>query len=65
MFHEFGRVLGRPLDTFFWALTGHGSWLVCEAAVRARDHRTSSSLIARKGGAGPRSLLTMFERPTK
>ena len=32
---NFGGVLGRPLDTFFWALTtsGHGSWLVCEAAL--------------------------------
>jgi hypothetical protein len=32
--HEFGFVLGWPLDTFIWALTisRHGSWLVCEVA---------------------------------
>ena len=32
---NFGGVLGRPLDTFFWALTisSHGSWLVCEVAL--------------------------------
>jgi hypothetical protein len=26
--HEFGGVLGRPLDTFFWALTISWSWLL-------------------------------------
>jgi hypothetical protein len=33
--HDFGGVLGQPLDTFFWALKyyGHGSWLVCEVAL--------------------------------
>ena len=33
--HDIGGVLGRPLDTFLWALTihGHGSWLVCEVAL--------------------------------
>ena len=36
--HDFGGVLGRPLDTFFWALTihGHSSWLVCEATLMLR-----------------------------
>ena len=34
--HNFGSVLGWPLNTFFWALTfhGRGSWLVCEVALR-------------------------------
>jgi hypothetical protein len=33
--HDFGSVLGRPLDTFFWLsqFRGHGSWLVCELAL--------------------------------
>ena len=26
--HDFGGVLGRPLDTFFWALTISWSWLL-------------------------------------
>ena len=26
--HEFGGVVGRPLDTFFWALTISRSWLL-------------------------------------
>ena len=26
--HEFGGVLGQPLDTFFWALTFSRSWLL-------------------------------------
>ena len=32
---DFGGVLGRPLDTSFWAVTihGHGSWLVCEVTL--------------------------------
>jgi hypothetical protein len=38
--HDFGGVLGWPLDTFFWSLRfrGHGSWLVCEVALRAASH---------------------------
>ena len=33
--NDFGGVLGRPLENFFWALLihGHGSWLVCEVAL--------------------------------
>ena len=33
--HDFGGVLGRPLDTFFWALTisCHGFWVICEVAL--------------------------------
>ena len=35
--HDFGGVLGRPLDTSFpfglSQLHGHGSWLVCEVAL--------------------------------
>ena len=33
--HDFGSVVGRPLDTFFWALTNSWlrSWLVCEMAL--------------------------------
>ena len=33
---DFGNVLGRPLDTFFWAFTifGHRSWPVFEVALR-------------------------------
>ena len=32
--HDFGGVLGRPLDTFLLGshTHGHGSWLVCEVA---------------------------------
>ena len=37
---------------------GHNSWLVCEAALRARDQCTSSTPIGGKGGAGPSSLHT-------
>ena len=35
--HDFGGVLGRPLDTFFGLsqFHGHGSWLVCEVALRS------------------------------
>ena len=33
--------------------------------LRARDHYTSSTLIAGKIGAGPSSLHTTFEGPTK
>ena len=37
--HDFGGVLGRPLDTFSWALTisWSGSWLVCKVALRCCD----------------------------
>ena len=34
--HDFGGVMGRPLDTFFLGLSqlhGHSSWLVCEVAL--------------------------------
>ena len=33
--HDFGGVLGRPLDAFFWLseFHGHGSCLVCEVAL--------------------------------
>jgi hypothetical protein len=34
--HDLRGVLGRPLATFFWALSqfhGHGSWLVCKVAL--------------------------------
>jgi hypothetical protein len=33
--------------------------------LRARDHRTSRTLIGGKGGAGPSSLHTMLEGPTE
>ena len=33
--------------------------------LRARDHYTSSTLIGRKGRAGPSSLHTMLEGPTE
>ena len=38
--HDFGGVLGRPLDTFFWALTIPCSWLlvVCEVTLIAHPH---------------------------
>ena len=34
--HDFGDVLGQPLDTSFGLPQshGHGSWLVCEVALR-------------------------------
>ena len=52
---------------------GHGSWLVCEVALRAtsqvrlraRDHYTSSTLIGGKGGANPSSLHATLEGPTE
>ena len=31
--HDFGGLLGQPLDTFFWALTISWSRLVCEVAL--------------------------------
>ena len=33
--HDFGGVLGWPLDTLFWVsqFHGHGSWLMCEVAL--------------------------------
>ena len=34
--HDFGGILGRPLDTFSFGLSqfhGRGSWLVCEVAL--------------------------------
>ena len=35
--HDFGSVLGHALDTSFGLsqFHGHGSWLVCEVALRA------------------------------
>ena len=51
---------------------GHGSWLVCEVALRAtshtrlttRDHYTSNTLIGGNGGASTSPLHTMLEGPT-
>ena len=42
--HDFGDVLGRPLDMFFWVsqLHGHGSWIVCEVALGSQN---SSSML--------------------
>ena len=35
--HDFGGVVGQPLDTFFGLsqFHGHNSWLVCEVILRA------------------------------
>jgi hypothetical protein len=44
---------------------GHGSWLVCEVALRGRDQYSSSTLIGGKGRAGPSSLHTTIEGPTE
>jgi hypothetical protein len=37
--HDFEGVLGRPLDAFFGLSQyhGHGSWLVCEVALKKRQ----------------------------
>jgi hypothetical protein len=37
--HDFGGVLGLPLDTFFGIsqFHGHGSWLVCEVALNVEE----------------------------
>jgi hypothetical protein len=62
------RCLGDGLWTLYFELSqfhGHGSWLVCEVALRARDHSTSSTLVGGKGGAGPSSLHAMLEGPTE
>jgi hypothetical protein len=74
--HDFGGALGRPLDTFFWALTTswsrtQGSWLVCEVALRATSHTRPKALdlgnvralIGRKDGDCPSSLHTRRWRP--
>ena len=61
----------RPLDESQGPspLQGHGSWLMCEVALRdhdearARDHCTSSTLIDGKDAVGPSSLGTMLEVP--
>ena len=37
--HDFGGVLERPLDRFFWASHNHGSWLVCKVALSLRHNR--------------------------
>ena len=68
---QLGHNLGRATQTLptqggsSSPLQGHGSWLICEVALRARDHYTSSILIGRKGGAGPSSLHTTLEGPTE
>ena len=38
--HDFGGVLGRPLDFFFWfsQFHGQGSWRVCEVALIVSLH---------------------------
>ena len=70
--HDFGSVVGRPLDTFFWALIISWSRLLgrvysgpSHMRLRARDHYTSNALISGKGGANPSSLHTMLEGPTE
>ena len=62
--HDFGGVLGRPLDTFF--LGSHNFMVTALRAtshtiLRAYDHYTSSTLIGGKGGAGPSSLHNTHE----
>ena len=52
--HDFGSVLGRPLDTFFWALTISRSRLLARvrsgpAHVEGRE-RLSSKLQCRQLG---------------
>ena len=39
--HDFGSVLGRPLDTFFWALTT--SWSRLSAHVRSGPEGSGNS----------------------
>ena len=53
----------RPLDESQGSspLQGRGSWLMCEVALRAYDHYTSSTLIGGKDGATPSSLHTTLE----
>ena len=63
----------QPLDESWGSspLQGHGSWLMCEVALRAashtrliaHDHYISTTLVGGKGGPGPSSLHTMLERP--
>jgi hypothetical protein len=40
--HDFGGVLGQPLDTFLGLpqFHGHGSWLMCELALIPLLHLT-------------------------
>ena len=65
----------RPLDGSQGSspLQDHGSWLMCEVALRptshtglrAGDHYTSTTLIGAKGGVGPSSLSNVLEVPTE
>ena len=55
--HDFERVLGRPLHTFFWALTISWSrhWLMCEVALRA--HGSPCPFHANLWASGDAHLL--------
>ena len=37
--HDFGGVLGWPLDTFFWALTISWSWLLARVRRSPKHHK--------------------------
>ena len=73
--HDFGGVVGWPLDTFFWALTISWSHLLARVwsgpniratsltKLKAHDHCNLRALIGRKGGDRPSSLHTRRWRP--
>ena len=61
--HDFGGVLGRPLDTFFGLsqFHGHGSWRVCEVALsiacqQALGNWNVIKSKLRQSGIGPAKL---------
>jgi hypothetical protein len=46
--HDFGGVLGRPLDTFFWALTISWSWLLAHVWSGPELHFSLTFLVYTK-----------------
>ena len=68
----FGNVLGRPLDTLFWALTISWSRLLDRVRqvalfslmrLKVRDHCVLRALISQKGRDRPNSLRARKWRP--
>ena len=72
--HDFGGVLGRPLDTFYWTLTISWSqllgsvwsdniWATSHIWLKAHEHYFLISLLVQKGRDRPSSLHTRRWRP--
>ncbi len=57
--HDFGGVLGRPLDTFFWALTISWSRLLAGVMCEAALSKYSSVVVI---GEEPLERLQLMDR---